>query len=855
MEINQTYANFLLKEMIEIQEKDAMLYHFVHEKTGAELCFMKTEDTNKTFCISFKTIPSDDTGVFHILEHSVLCGSKKYPLKDPFVELLKGSMQTFLNAMTAPDKTMYPVSSRNTKDFMNLMSVYLDAVFAPMIYENPNIFYQEGWHYALDEEGNTSYQGVVLNEMKGAYSAIDETIVAKMNEMLFPDNCYHYESGGKPEEITNLTYEHFLAMHKKYYHPSNAFINLDGDIENIEEVLAFIDEEYLSKYERNESDFSIPMQSLVKAQTKEYEYEFTEEDATNKTVIAIAKIICDYQDVEKNLAWIVLSNILVANNESPFTKAILDKGLAEDVEFDVMDNLLQPWAILVLRNTEKKNFDEAKKVLYNVAKELIKDGLDHEQILAALNQIEFKFKEKRELAGIGNTQTMLRSWLYGGKPDLYFHYSTLMASLRKKLKEGYFEKLLEEFLFDEEHLCTLIALPSKEIAIKRKENEDKKLQAELANIEKEDIVALNEHLLAWQMKEDTEEEKECLPRLYLEDLEKKPREISCIEKNMRAVDVRLYPEDKSGIHYFNAYFNVAGITKENLPALGLFVSLLTHLPTEDKSVEEIQKKTRELTGTLRFILEAYAKVNEKEACKPMLVAQVSSLAENDEKAISLLMEIAQKTIFTKENILPILKQELDEFRQAMISSGNSFGILRVGAHFSSDVFFRENTAGYSAYQYLSELENNEEALNEFIMQCELFKEILFAKERATLSTNTHNEEVLSYFIAHLSDQRAERAKVHYPLLTTGNEKMYIPGGVSYVVAGRNMLEFEDVDDAVFGIIQHILSYDYLWNEVRVKGGAYGTGVAVGNTKNCVAYSYRDPDPKRSLESMKKMYQY
>lgn len=322
MIINEVINGFEIKNITELSDVKGTLYEMQHVKTGAKLAWLDRADENKTFAIAFKTIPENDTGVFHILEHSVLNGSKKYPVREPFVELLKGSMQTFLNAMTFPDKTLYPVSSRNDKDFMNLMSVYMDAVFHPAIYTNPNIFYQEGWHYEIRHEEDTPiYKGVVLNEMKGAFSSVDETIIDELNRMLFPDNCYQYVSGGDPEHITDLSYESFIETHQKFYHPSNARVWLDGTLD-INEVTKFINDEYFSQYEKEELDFSIPNQVEKEAQHHTVQYELSKDESKeHRTQIALARIVSSYDQPLKNLAWGLLSTILVSSNESELKKS------------------------------------------------------------------------------------------------------------------------------------------------------------------------------------------------------------------------------------------------------------------------------------------------------------------------------------------------------------------------------------------------------------------------------------------------------------------------------------------------------------------------------------------------------
>ncbi len=482
MQINDVIHGFKVTNQRQMNDCGGTLYEMVHEKTGAGLCWLKRDDANMTFSVAFKTIPANDTGVFHILEHSVLNGSKKYPVREPFVELLKSSMQTFLNAMTFPDKTLYPISTRNKKDYRNLMSVYMDAVFHPAIYDNLNIFKQEGWHYEIHKEDEIpSYKGVVFNEMKGAFSSVDETVVNELNRMLFPDNCYQYVSGGDPVKIPTLTYEEFIANHQKFYHPSNARFFLDGDLD-IDDTLQFINDEYLSKYEKLDVNFDIPMQKPTSACTHVYDYEIAEEDdPKDKTMAALAKIISSYDDVEQNTAWQVLNQILAGSNESPFKKAILAKELGQDVELSLYDGIQQPWAVIMVRNTTEENAEKALQVLKDTAKDLVQNGLDHEQILASLNQLQFQYLEKKEPAGIVFAMAAQNAWLYGGDPAMYLSCGDVYDTLRKKTEEGYFEALLKDFLLDDEHLSAVIAKPSKTLAKKRLDAEEAELKAAKAS--------------------------------------------------------------------------------------------------------------------------------------------------------------------------------------------------------------------------------------------------------------------------------------------------------------------------------------------------------------------------------------
>lgn len=858
MEIDTRINGFKVINIRELPDVKGTLYEMIHEKTDAKLAWLNREDMNKTFSIAFKTIPTDDTGVFHILEHSVLNGSDKYPVREPFVELLKGSMQTFLNAMTFPDKTMYPVSSRNDKDFMNLVSVYMDAVFHPAIYHNKNIFLQEGWHYEIrHEEDEPVYKGVVLNEMKGAFSSVDEIMIDELNRMLFSDTCYRYVSGGDPKHITDLTYEQFLQTHQKFYHPSNARIFLDGDVD-IDEVTKFINDQYFSQYEKEEMDFTIPMQVEKDAKHHVVEYEISKEEGVeNRTQVAFARVVSTFDNPMKNIAWGLLSTLLVSSNESVLKKAIIDANLGEDVELDIYDGIAQPWIVMCIRNTEKDKYDAIVEAIHQCANKLVTDGLDHEAILSSLNQMEFKYREKHEPAGVMFAQRALETWLYDGDIAQGFSLSDIFEQLRKKVHEGYFEQLIQEFFLSDK-VSTLIALPNPSLGETRVQEEKQKLQ-NAKKAWKEDIqkyIHENEVLDTWQATGDTKEQLNTLPKLTLSDISLEPIDYPYEYRKQRDIDVLLHPEEDTGIVYLTLYFNVAGITKDKLPCLGLFTSLLTNLPTKQHTVEQIQNSIRKDLGSLSFFLDSYVEPHVHDTCYPILGVSVSVLRKNVDQVAPLVLEIMNETVFDKDKILPIVKQDNENFRQALSASGHSIAMRRCSAHQSSDGVFKEYVGGYASGVYEKELEKNYDALiDEFINECSLYQEVLFSKARLTASiTGEDVLYVIDDIVDGLHDLDANKAKVHYPLEKENQEFIQIPGGVSYSAICQNIETLGTMFSPKLNVLSHLLTYDYLWNEVRVKGGAYGTGFSVNVTGNVGAYSYRDPDVENALHAYRHIYE-
>ena len=853
MNINDTLHGFKVVSIQECRDTGGTLIRMEHTKSGAQCIYHDRKDENMTFAITFKTLPSDNTGVFHILEHSVLNGSRKYPVKEPFVELLKGSLQTFLNAFTYPDKTMYPVSTRNRQDFLNLISVYMDAVLHPAIYENPNIFYQEGWHHEIrNVDDEPVYKGVVLNEMKGAYSSVDEGIINTLNHILFKDNCYQYESGGNPENIVDLTYEQFIETHQKYYHPSNARIWLDGSID-LDAVLKLLDEEYLGEYTKQDFDFTIGMQKHVPAETCFFEYELgSEEEEENRTQIAFGRIVSTFEDKKKNMAWSVLSSILVASNESPLKKAILDHDLGQDVELELFDGIQQPWAVLCVRNTEREKLDSVKETIVSTAKDLVENGLNHDQIIACLNQMEFKYRERHEPAGLMYGQRAMDTWLYDGDPMQNLDVGYLFDELRNDVNHHYFEDVLAEFLLSED-IVTVVAVPSRTLGERRVEKEKARLRSwKESEKDLSSVIEKNLKLDAWQAEADTPEQLATLPQLSLSDVGEKPFVLECEDRTVKGIPVYLHPQEKSGIVYMNLYFSLAGITKEHLPSLAFYASLFMNLRTKSHTLEQLHELIRRDLGTLSFFVDAYTPEGTKDACIPLLGISCSVLKEKVDCAVSIINEIIHETVYDKDAILPLLKQDNEEFRQSMISSGHALAARRVSAHYCAEGVFKEYVNGYSSYVYEKHLEDAyEECADEFVQECGLYTEVLFSKNRMTASiTGEENLAVIEKISECLSDMDGMRAKVHYPYLSEPKEYLSIPGGVSYCVMANNCLDLGVKPDIRLNVVSHLMTYDWLWSQVRVRGGAYGTGMSCGGTGMIQAYSYRDPDVLNAMTAFK-----
>lgn len=845
MKKGEVLFGFEVKECDLSEELGGNVYELCHKKTNAKLLWLKREEENKTFCISFKTIPEDDTGVFHILEHSVLGGSEKYPVKEPFAELMKSSMATFLNAMTYPDKTVYPVSSRNEADFLNLVDVYLDAVFCPAIYTKPEIFWQEGWHYELfEKEEMPIYNGVVFNEMKGASSSVESVIADEMQKLLFPDTCYRFSSGGDPRYITELSYEQFLDAHRKYYHPSNAKIVLDGDlpIEKILQKLAT----YFEPYEKQKEAFVIPEQKVVSGkQVVSYEIG-SDETEENRAHLALGMIAGTVDEKEKMYALQAISDLLAGSNEAPLKRAILDSGLGQDVSLELMDGVLQPWMLLQIWNTEPALFDQIRQTVQQVLEEQVQKGFDKELLLATLGQMEFHTLDVQEPRGIGLAEDCLESWLYDGDPLLYMENKHTFSELRKKVDTGYFEQLIQEILLDESRICELRVLPDGNLSECKQVEEEQRIKHAMRNWseeEKEALLNQNLQLANWQQSMDSPEDLDAMPHLELQDISEIPEWIETANEEVDGVTILHHENLVGDILYLNLYFSLADLTLEEFAKAASFSTLLGMLPTKNYDVQTLQRKLKQHMGDWQFDVTAFTPNSNKNVCKPYFAARFSMLKSEYEKAVPLIREVLLETDFSEEDrIREILLQNEELMRQNLIMNGHVVASTRACSHHRCEDAVNEAAKGYMAYQWLKQ-RNSEVDLSGFSAWAENFKSH-FCKGKLTIGITgvCDGKELVDVFPR--GEEICEEAI--YQVEQAERELIAIPAGIAYaVMAGR-------IPDAVtshgaWNTFSHILSYEYLWNQIRVQGGAYGTGFGVSRRGNGVFYSYRDPSPIDSIE--------
>ena len=847
---------FFLRDVRELPEKHGRLYRMSYKKNGAELVWLDHEEENKTFAIAFKTIPSDDTGVFHILEHSVLCGSEKYPVKDPFVEMIKSSLQTFLNAFTYPDKTVYPVCSRNQQDFLNLMEVYLDAVFHPLCVTGSNIFRQEGWHYELEEpEGELICNGVVYNEMKGAYASPDTQVFGEMNRSLFPDNCYGFESGGDPKYITDLTYEKYVENYRKFYHPSNARIFLDGTMD-LDAVLDKLDA-VLRDFAKLEIDAEIPLQQPVTPPERIGRYEIGRgESAEGRTLLAWGWVCGRFDRPEENIALDILTEVLCATNASPLKRALLETGLAQDVELYFENGIQQPYLILLVRNVREDQREQVFGKVTETLEGLAKHGLDHSQLQALLSRREFSAREEdygNMPRGLMHAIHSLDSWLYGGDPAQNLSTASVFASLRKKLKQGYFEQLIREGMLDNPHNARVVLIPSATLGEERDAAERQRLAKKKecwSPAQREQVIEEYRHLRSAQRKPEDPQQLAKLPTLSLKDISEHPTEIPQKVNEIAGSTVLFQKIETDGILHLAYYFRVDDQPLETLHAISFLRLLLGQTPTERHSLLEMQSLMEGELGRFEASVKVLAERDQVKTCVPCVLVNVSFLREKLQEAAEILREIFLES---KLSDLGYIKSRIRQLRlsleQHVMMSGDSYAQKRISAAFSAKGAVMDAMEGIDMLRWVQDMDDHfEEKGQRLSAELEELMGRILTADRAALSiTGDGDESDAKTLLGFLRKGKMGRQEVYYPR-ERGKEILEIPAAVGFAGKGANLLTLGETFRGSLHVASRLLSYGYLWNDIRVQGGAYGAKLQVFPDGDVLLTTYRDPNPARSLAS-------
>lgn len=867
LNINSKIHGFILKENEFVKDINSNVQIFEHEQTGARLMYIKNEDSNKTFSIGFKTPPEDSTGVMHILEHSVLCGSKKYPTKEPFVELCKSSLNTFLNAMTYSDKTVYPVSSRNEKDFYNLISVYLDAVFYPNIYNNEKIFMQEGWRYHLEKDSDEIiYNGVVYNEMKGALSSPISQIVRKIKETLYPNNAYAFESGGDPKYIPMLTYEQFLNTHKKLYHPSNSYITLYGDLD-LNKTLGFIDKEYLSNFKKSIVDVEIKKQEAFTERVyKNFKYSVTEESKLeNQDYISLNLSVGDIDDVELSIALNILTVILVYSEGAPLKQALIDAKLCDDVFAYYCPEVLQPYFSVILKGFNKKNKNKFIEVVERVLRDLVDNGIDKKLIEGCVNIFEFKYREGEDGSdpkGLNYCLDAMSSWVHGSNPIEKLKFEKHFATIKNSIENSYFENIINKYILNNNHSSIIVLEPELNLNEKNEkdiENKLSKLKKSLSKEEIENIVEKTKALLEYQNIEDSAESLETIPTLSINDLDKNVAELKVDKYEINGTEIYHHDIFTGGISYIEVQFNTKGVSQEDISYVGLLSNLLTKTNTETSSYIDLSNKIMCNLGGLSVYTKEYNKNNDIDNYDTFMNVSCKTLTDKTETALEIIKEIVTETNFEDANrIKDLIKEKISDLEMKIMSSGHTIAIERMSSYFNQLGLYQEKISGLDYYKFLKDLEKDIDSDTEKVKE-KLYsiKDLIFNKNnlRITIVGSEKEKNVLLENIEVLQNTLPDNSisyNVYKFETVVKNEAILIPSDVQYVAKGYNFKKLGYEYKGSVEVLEHILRYGYLWNNIRVKGGAYGALINFTSSGNFMLCSYRDPNIKETIDIYKKM---
>lgn len=834
---------------------------FYHEKSGARLLYLENNDDNKVFSITFRTPPTDSTGVAHIIEHSVLCGSRKYPLKEPFVELVKGSLNTFLNAMTFPDKTMYPVASRNDKDFRNLMDVYLDAVFYPNIYSTPETLMQEGWHYHLPSpEAELTYKGVVYNEMKGVFSSPDAILEKTIFESLFPDTTYGAESGGDPDFIPTLTAEQFLDFHRQYYHPSNSYIFLYGSLDILDN-LKFLDEAYLGNFNKMQVNSRISLQNAFEKRVdKIVDYPVAMgENLQDKTLMSLNFVVGHATDAENSLAFQMLEYMLLETPAAPLKKALTAAGIGKDVAGTFVKSILQPTLGIIVTGANENQKEQFVEIVFNELSRLVKEGIDKQLIQAVVNIFEFTLREAnfgtRPKGLIYNIKCM-DSWLYDGEPLAHLEYGSAMEKIKMAIEGNYFEDLIKNHLLNNRHQVSVVLRPKPGLAEERSEilkNELAKYKATLSSREIEALVQATKRLKVLQETPDSQENLSSIPLLQLSDIEPHAEKLPILEKHYQNGTVLLHPLFTNGIAYVNLYFDTMHISQEDVPYIYILAELLGKVSTAHYDYAQLANEINIHTGGITYETIVYTDKNDDAKLMPKFVIKSKVLVEKIPELFDLLTEIINSSDFLNEKrIREILHEIKANWDLALFRRGQQLVSNRVLSYFSPAAWYGDMGL-LSFYTFVCQWEREFSSEHDSLLnKLQKVAKALFNQQNLLTSVTVDEKQypkfelIFQGFYKELSREPIHPGTLHFNF-SKRNEGLMTSGKVQYVVKGANFRKAGYNYHGTLRVLETILRYDYLWNRVRVQGGAYGGFAKFERNGNMVFGSYRDPNLIETLK--------
>jgi Zn-dependent M16 (insulinase) family peptidase len=862
MKTGESISGFKLVRKGKVAEINSRALIFRHEVTGAEVLSLENGDDNKVFSVTFRTPPENDRGVAHILEHSVLCGSRKYPVKEPFIELVKGSLQTFLNAMTFPDKTMYPVASRNMKDFFNLMNVYLDAVLFPRITEE--IFKQEGWHHELeDPEGEVTYKGVVYNEMKGVFSNPESLIERHLAHSLFPSTTYGHESGGDPEAIPDLTYEEFREFHRKFYHPGNSRIFLYGD-HDTRQCLEFMQENYLKEFRRRNINSAIKFQRrFKKLRHRAFSYAVSSgESLEKKAYVLIGWKMGRATDREHCLGNSILSYLLLGTAASPLRKALIDSGLGSEViggGFD--DNRAETLFAVGLKGTEPEHEGRILELIESTLRGLVENGIDRDMILSAVNSVDFKLREANFggfAKGIVYNIQALNSWLYDADPLMHLKYDRLMKKIKDACLDGYFEALIEKGLLKNDHRSILLATPEPGLAKAQEERMREKLKALKASLSGEELTRMasdTAELKALQMTPDSAVALATLPTLDLDDIPREGEKFPLEIKRDSAPKILFHDLFTSQIAYMQVGFNTHTVSQDKIQYLPLLATLTLGMGTKKSNYVDMSKKIGIHTGGIRPWHFTSATVRDRRQVLSYVFFSGKALMEKLDALFDIYTELfADRSFHDHKRLVDLIRSAKSDMEDSIIPHGNQFVLARLQSHQSPLGVFDELTDGITYFRFLEDLLKRAEkdpaevaaAFGE-VAKCVFTRGNALFNITAEADDYTRFEPRINSLAEALPGTPAEPVKLRFDLAPR-NEGFLSASTVQYVGKGANLYDLGYEYTGSFNVLKSLLGTSYLWEKVRMQGGAYGSSNSFDFlTGDYGLVSYRDPNLKETLD--------
>lgn len=855
-----TYHGFKLLEKRFVKEVNADCYLFEHTKSGARLLKFMADDANKTFAIAFKTPPENDYGTPHIMEHSVLNGSKNFPVKSPFDVLAKGSLNTFLNAMTGGDVTIYPVASMNNKDYFNLMHVYLDAVFNPLIYDDPRILKQEGWHHELtDEDGQVVYKGVVYNEMKGAFSSPTRELSYQISKNLFPDNCYGFSSGGYPAAIPGLTYEQFLDFHRKYYHPSNSYIYLYGDAD-LDRELQFIDAEYLSKYEKSDDVAHIKLQQPFKELKKVTAYYPVPEksNTARKSYINLSWVIGQGKDQTLRMALDIISDALVNHESGPVRLALQEAGIGRDVS-SFSEGQNQNTLHIRVQNADPTDRDKFYDIVMNSLRESAEKGIDKDKIRGIINRMEFRLREgDNAQKGLTYTFQAHDGWFYADDPFLSLEWEKPLAEIKKALDSDMLETIIKEKILNNSHALLLVMEPKPGLENER----NRKIAAECAqfkaSLSKDGIRQLvkeTRELVEYQKREDSPEALATIPMLSKADINPKAAWYA-ISQGRIADNLELhYNTFTNGVVYSRLLFDAQVLPQDMIPYAALLTRVLGNLNTENYTYGQLDDALNTHTGGFSLSLSTFLKNKDDSKMMPKVVVSSKAMGNKVDKLVELTGEILNRTIFTdKERLQTVLSRHQSRLESRVKRDGLGYARTRLASYYSNQGRFEELTSGLEYFWFVSDLVKNfDKDADQIIANLQKVAALLFRKNNLIVAVTCDEEDLPNYnremsaFVNTLPGEAAETMTWKFDFANK-NEGFLAASKVQYVLKGYDFKKLGYEWSGKMRVLNQVLSREWLTNQIRVIGGAYGGFCSFSPTGQVYFGSYRDPNLKETIKN-------